>query len=258
MGRGMAQYPELTGRVAVVTGGSEGIGAATARLLARNGVHVVVNGRTPSKAERVVAEINADGPRAVAVVGDCSVVVDVERLRETTLKAFGTVDIVVACAGGFRNYTPLKDITLEEWDWVMAQNLTSTFLTTHAFLPVLLEKHRGSIITISSNAGRLVDAPLTASYSVAKAAIVHFTRYAARELAPYGVRVNCVAPGTASTPRVERILTDEMRQRILALTPMGRLGTAEDSANAIVFLASDAASYLTGITLDVAGGRITV
>ncbi len=254
----MAQYPELNGRVAVVTGGSEGIGAATARLLARNGTHVVVNGRTRSKAERLVAEINPDGPRAVAVPGDCSVVGDVERLRDATIEAFGTVDIVVTCAGGFRNYTPLKDITPEEWDWVLAQNLTSTFLTTRAFLPVLLEKRRGCIITISSNAGRLVDAPLTAPYSVAKAALVHFTRYAARELAPYGVRVNCVAPGTALTPRVEQILTDEMRQRILALTPMGRLGTAEDSANAIVFLASDAASYLTGITLDVSGGRISV
>jgi len=104
----------------------------------------------------------------------------------------------------------------------------------------------------------LVDAPLTASYSVAKAAIVHFTKYAARELAPYGVRVNCVAPGTAVTPRVEGILTEEMRQRTLALTPLGRLGSPDDFANVIVFLASDAASYLTGITIDVAGGRITV
>jgi len=254
----MAQYPELKDRVAVITGGSEGIGAAAARMLARNGVRVVVNGRTASKAERVAAEINADSGRAVAVAGDCSVVADVERLRDAALKAFGTLDIVVACAGGFRKYTPLKDITPEEWDWVMAQNLTSTFLTTRAFLPVLLAKRRGCIITISSNAGRLVDAPLTASYSVAKAAIVHFTKYAARELAPYGVRVNCVAPGTAVTPRVEGILTEEMRQRTLALTPLGRLGSPDDSANVIVFLASDAASYLTGITIDVAGGRITV
>jgi 3-oxoacyl-[acyl-carrier protein] reductase len=93
---------------------------------------------------------------------------------------------------------------------------------------------------------------------VAKAAIGHFTRYAARELAPHGIRVNCVAPGTATTPRVEAILSEEMRGKILALTPMGRLGTADDSANAIVFLASDAAAYLTGITLDVSGGRIMV
>ncbi len=254
----MPRYPELRDRVAVVTGGSEGIGAATARLFARNGARVVINGRTASKAERLAADINADSGRAVAVAGDCAVVADVERLRDATLKAFGTVDIVVACAGGFGKYTPLKDITPEEWDHVMAQNLTSTFLTTRAFLPALLERRSGCIITISSNAGRLVDAPLTAPYSVAKAAIVHFTRYAARELAPHGIRVNCVAPGTATTPRVERILTDEMRGRILALTPMGRLGTPEDSANAILFLASEGAAYLTGITLDVAGGRITV
>jgi len=253
----MPQYPEFKDRVAVVTGGSEGIGAATARLFAQNGARVVINGRTAPKAERLAAELNAAGGQATAIAGDCAVAAEVERLRDATLKALGTVDIVVACAGGFGKYTPLKDLTPEEWDQVMAQNLTSTFLTTRAFLPVLLEKRRGCIITISSNAGRLVDAPLTAPYSVAKAAIVHFTRYAARELAPHGVRVNCVAPGTASTPRVERILSEEMRRRVLALTPMGRLGTAADSANAILFLASDGAAYLTGITLDVAGGRVT-
>ncbi len=252
----MATYPELQGRVAVVTGGSAGIGAAAARMLAANGVRVVVNGRTPAKLEPVVAGIKSSGGEAVAVAGDCAVAAEVERLRDLALQAYGTVDIVVACAGGFRHYTPLQDVTLEEWDWVVAQNLTSTFLTTRAFLPVLLAKRRGSIITISSNAGRLVDAPLTAPYAVAKAAIGHFTRYAAREFAPQGVRVNCVAPGTAATPRVEAILSEEMRGKILALTPMGRLGTADDSANAIVFLASDAASYLTGITLDVSGGRI--
>jgi 3-oxoacyl-[acyl-carrier protein] reductase len=251
-----ALYPDLEGKVAVITGASAGIGAATARLLAANGVRIAVMARRPKPVEAIVEELRGAGADAVGCAGDAAIAADVERLRRTVDAELGPADIVLPFAGGFRSYTPLEDITEEEWRRVVDQNLTSTFLTVKAFLPSMMERRRGAVITITSNSARLVDVPLTASYAASKGGIVVFTRHAAKELGRHGIRVNCVAPATTMTERLEAVMPDDIRDRVTALSPLGRLGTPEDSAHAAVFLASDVASWITGITLDVAGGRV--
>ena len=251
-------YPDLAGKVAVGTGGSKGIGAATARLLAANGARVAVNARSQDGIDAVVAEIRAAGGEATGVRGDATRREDVERLRSEVESQLGPADILMPFAGGFAAYTAVHEISEQEWREVVDWNLTSTFLAVRAFLPGMIERRRGAIVTMSSNAGRYLDTTLTASYAAAKAGIVMFTRHVAREVGRHGIRANCVAPATTLTERVERILAPERRDELARLAPLGRLGAPEDSALAALFLASDAAGWLTGITIDVAGGRITL
>jgi len=177
-------------------------------------------------------------------------------MRARVEAELGPADILVPFAGGFGRHTPIQDITEEEWRFVVESNLTSTFLTCKAFLPGMLERRRGAIVTMASNAGRLLDIPLTASYAAAKAGIVMFSRHVAKEVGPRGVRVNCVAPATTISERVDRLLTPERVAELAELAPLKRIGRPEDTALATLFLVSDSASWLTGVTLDVAGGRI--
>jgi len=239
--------------VALVTGGSRGIGAATCRLLTANGVRVAVNGRDAGRVRALVDEL---GGEAVAAPGDATHWPSVEGLRERVEEALGPVDILMPFAGGFDHYTPVQDITEAEWHAVLDANLTSTFLAIKAFVPGMLERRRGAIVTMASNAARLLDATLVASYAAAKAGVVQLTRHVAREVGPRGVRVNCIAPATTLTERIERNLDQEQRDALARLAPLARLGAPEDSAHAAVFLASEAAGWLTGVTLDVAGGRV--
>lgn len=249
-------YPDLAGKVAVVTGGSRGIGAATCRLLGRQGVKVAVNGRDPAAIQNVVAEINAAGGHALGVVADVCDFTAVEQLREKAERELGPADVLVAYAGGFGAYTPAHLIEEPEWHEVLDSNLTATFLTVKSFLPGMLERKRGSIVTMASNAARFLDILTTASYAAAKAGIVMFSRHVAKEVGQHGVRVNCVAPATVLSERVNRIMSEARQNEVAALAPLGRLGRPEDVALATLFLASDSSSWLTGVTLDVAGGRI--
>jgi 3-oxoacyl-[acyl-carrier protein] reductase len=249
-------FPDLEGRVAFVTGGSRGIGAATCLALADNGVRVAVGGRDREAIAGVVSRIAASGGQAIPVSGDVCRWDDVAAMRERITTELGTVDILAPFAGGFSAYTPVAEISEEEWRAVLDTNLTSTFLTVKAFLPTMIERRRGAIVTMASNAARVLDAILTSSYAAAKAGVVQFTRHLAREVSRYGVRANCIAPGTALTQRIEQNLTPMQRKELAQLAPLGRLGTPEDSAYATLYLASDAASYLTGVTLDISGGRV--
>jgi NAD(P)-dependent dehydrogenase (short-subunit alcohol dehydrogenase family) len=249
-------YPDLAGRVAVVTGGSKGIGAATCRALAANGVKVAVVARDHASIDSVVDELRAGGAKAVGVSADMVNFAEIERMRAEVERELGPADILVPFAGGFGRHTPIWEIEEDEWRFVIESNLTSTFLTCKAFLPGMMERGRGAIVTMASNGGRFLDIPLTASYAAAKAGIVMFTRHVAKEVGPKGVRVNCVAPATVVSERVNRILTQERIAEIAALSPLGRIGHPEDAALATLFLVSDSASWLTGVTLDVAGGRI--
>lgn len=249
-------YPDLAGKVAVVTGGSRGIGAATCRFLGRQGARVAVSGRDEAAIERLVADIHETGGHALGVVADCCDFTAVERMRETTERKLGPADVLVAYAGGFGAYTPAHLIEEREWHSVIDSNLTATFLTVKSFLPGMLERERGSIITMASNAARFLDILTTASYAAAKAGIVMFTRHVAKEVGSHGVRVNCVAPATVLSERVSRIMPEARQKEVAALAPLGRLGMPEDVALATLFLASDSSSWLTGVTLDVAGGRI--
>jgi 3-oxoacyl-[acyl-carrier protein] reductase len=250
-------YPDLAGKVAVVTGGSKGIGAATSVLLGHNGARVAVCGRDPETIERVTSETrNAGAADAAGLAADLTTPDGVSRLRSDVEDKLGATEILFAFAGGFGARTPLLETELGEWSHVVESNLTSTFLTLREFAPGMVERGSGSIVTMASNAARFLDIQLTASYAAAKAGIAMLSRHAALELGPHGVRVNILAPATILTERVKRVMDEERRASIAAMSPLGTLGAPEDPALAALFLASDSARWMTGVTLDVAGGRI--
>jgi 3-oxoacyl-[acyl-carrier protein] reductase len=249
-------YPDLAGKVAVVTGGSKGIGATTCVLLGHNRARVAVHGRDQEAIDAVVDDTRAAGGEAIGVTADVTTQEGVAHLREQVEAQLGPADILMVFAGGFGSRTPLVETSLDEWRDVVESNLTSTFLTLKEFAPGMTERGSGSIVTMASNAARFLDIKLTASYAAAKAGIAMLSRHAALELGPDGVRVNCLAPATILTARVERVLDEERRAAIAAMSPLGTLGAPEDPALAALFLASESARWLTGVTLDVAGGRI--
>lgn len=250
-------YPDLAGKVAVVTGGSKGIGAATCVLLGRNGARVAVCGRDQETIERVTAETrDAGAVDAVGLAADLTTPDGVARLRAGIEKKLGPTEVLMAFAGGFGARTALLDTDLDEWNGIVESNLTSTFLTLREFAAGMAERGSGSIVTMASNAARFLDITLTASYAAAKAGIAMLSRHAAIELGPQGVRVNVLAPATILSERVKRNMDEERLQGIAELSPLGSIGVPEDPALAALFLASDSARWLTGVTLDVAGGRI--
>jgi 3-oxoacyl-[acyl-carrier protein] reductase len=254
---GQAGYPDLVDRTAVVTGGSRGIGAATARALAANGAAVAVIGRDEQALAAVSESITAAGGRALAVRADCTVEADLQRGVRAILDQLGPADILAAFAGGNGMPVPTVAETAAHWREVVESDLTSTFLTTGAFLPGMIERGRGSIITMSSAAARQ-PARSNAAYAAAKAGVIAFTRHLGNEVAPHGIRVNCVAPGAIENERMRTWTTEEQRRQLAGSIPLGRIGRPDDVAAATVFLASDASSWITGVTLDIAGGKIMV
>jgi 3-oxoacyl-[acyl-carrier protein] reductase len=250
------RYPDLAGKVALVTGGSRGIGAATVKALAANEVRVAVNGRDEAAIDGVVREVADGGGTAIGVPADVCDWRAIEDMRERVERELGTVDVLIPFAGGFGGMTPVHEISEEEWHSVIESNLTSTFLTVKSFLPGMIERRGGAIVTMASNAARFLDIKLTASYAAAKAGIAMFTRHVALEVGEHNVRANCVAPATTLSERVERIMPEDRRAAIASMAPLGRLGQPEDSAMATLFLVSESAGWLTGVTIDVAGGRI--
>jgi 3-oxoacyl-[acyl-carrier protein] reductase len=223
---------------------------------AANGVKVAVVARGPEALERLVAELTGGDATAIGLTADCTSRTDLERVLREVESEFGPTDILVPFAGGFARATPILEITDEEWNFVVESNLTSTFLTTQIFLPGMIERRSGAIVTMASYAGRLLDITLTASYAAAKAGIVMFTRHVAKEVGRHGVRLNCVAPATTLTERVKGVLDEERRAAVAEMTPLGKLGDPEDSAHATLYLCSDASKWITGITIDDAGGRV--
>ena len=249
-------YPDLAGKVAVVTGGSKGIGAATCRMLAANGVAVAVVARTPAQIDVLVGELRALGGHAIGLSADVTSADALEHVRIETEQALGPVDILAPFAGGFASRTPIWDLAEAEWRQVLELNLTSTFLTMRAFLPGMIERRRGAMVLMASVGSRFVDLPLTASYVAAKAGVLMLMRHAALELGPLGIRVNAIAPGATRSERTDGMMDDGDRERAAALSPLGRMGMPDDSAAATLFLASDVAGWITGVTLDVCGGRV--
>jgi 3-oxoacyl-[acyl-carrier protein] reductase len=249
-------YPDLANKIAVVTGGSRGIGRATCHLLAASGVKVAVSGRDQAAIDAVVSEIRAEGGHAIGVMADCTDASALERLRERVEQEVGPVELLAAFAGGgVIKPGPAEKVTEQEWHSVLDGNLTATFLTVKSFLPGMIERQRGSIVTMASTAGRLPSqAPVP--YSAAKAGILMFSRNLANEVAKFQVRVNSIAPGAVLTERTRRFMSEAQQREVAALHPLGRLGSPEDIALATLFLMSESASWITGITLDVAGGRV--
>lgn len=251
-----AIYPDLAGKVAVVTGSSRGVGAATCHALAANGVKVAINGRDQAAIDETVNSIRANGGIAIGARADCTNYAEIEHMRQQVEAELGPVDILGAfAASGIARPGPAEKITEEEWRSGVDGSLTSTFFTFKSFLPSMIERKRGSIITMSSTAGRHPSqAPLP--YAAAKAGVVMLTMHVANEVGKYGIRVNCIAPSAIGSDRVKRMTTPEQLQQLIASFPLGRIGEPEDVANAALFLASDASSWITGVTLDITGGRV--
>jgi 3-oxoacyl-[acyl-carrier protein] reductase len=248
-------YPDLAGKVAVVTGGSRGIGAETARRLAGCGVRVAVVGRDQDALAAVVGQITAAGGQAAGFAADVTDAAAVEQVRAGVEEGFGPVDILAAFAGGQGFPVPSLELTEQRWREVLDSDLTSAFLTVKCFAPAMAERG-GAIVLMSSAAGRQ-PSQANLAYAVANAGLVMLTRHLATELGPRGIRVNCIAPSSILTEAVEARMPEPVKREVAAMHPLRRLGTPEDVANTALFLVSDASSYLSGLTVDVAGGRIT-
>lgn len=242
----------LEGRTALVTGASRGIGASVALRLAAEGAAVAVNyAGSKDAADQVVARIVADGGRAVAIQADVSDPSACAALVEATVAQLGALDILVNNAGITRDGLIVR-MSDEDWDAVIATNLTGVFSMCRAAGKVMMKARSGSIVNMTSVVGVMGNAG-QANYSAAKAGVIGLTKSIARELASRGVRCNAVAPGFITTDMTAK-LTDAQREAIAASVALGRLGTTEDVASAVAFLASDDAAYITGQVLAVDGG----
>ena len=247
----MTDTKPLAGRVAVVTGGTRGIGLAIARLLADDGASVVVSGRDPGRLESAAKELEALGASALAVTADAGKREDADRLVEATRERFGRIDVLVNNAGITRDQllVRMKD---DDWDTVMETNLRGVFLMTRAVGKVMMRQKSGRMINISSTAGAMGNAGQV-NYSAAKAGVIGLSKAAARELAHWNILVNVVAPGLIETDMTATI-SAEAREGLLQQVPLKRIGTARDVAEVVRFLAGDAAGYITGQVIHVNGG----
>ncbi|AFY67023.1 3-oxoacyl-[acyl-carrier-protein] reductase [Geitlerinema sp. PCC 7407] len=242
----------LRGQVAIVTGGSRGIGRATAIALAAEGAHIVVNYASSSTAaDEVVAEVQGMGVEAIAVQADVSSAEQVDALVEAAMSRWGHVDVLVNNAGITRD-TLLLRMKPEDWQAVINLNLTGVFLCTRAVSKIMLKQRSGRIVNITSVAGQMGN-PGQANYSAAKAGVIGFTKTVAKELASRGITVNAVAPGFIATDMTHSLDAEG----ILKFIPLGRYGQPEEVAGLIRFLAADpAAAYITGQVMNVDGGMV--
>ncbi len=241
----------LDGTVAVVTGGSRGIGAAIATLLAERGAAVVVSGRDEDRLKAAVKALEGDGHRVLGMMADAARREDAERLVEVAREQFGRLDVLVNNAGITRDalLVRMKD---DDWDRVMETNLRGAFLMTRAAGRVMMRQRSGRIVNITSTAG-VMGNPGQANYSAAKAGLIGLTQAAARELAHWNILVNAVAPGLIETDMTAAIPA-AAREALLAQVPLARMGGVRDVAEMVGFLAGDAAGYITGQVFHVNGG----
>jgi len=244
-------------QVALITGASSGIGRATAEAFAKEGARVGVNYcKNRAGAEQAAESIRKAGSEALVVHADVTRNDQVLAMVEALRKAWGPIDILVNNAGDLLARRSLVDMSEEYWDQIMALNLKSAFLCVRAVWEEMAARKAGCIINVTSIAGRNGGGPGAAAYAAAKGGLLTYTKGLAKELAPYGIRVNGIAPGVVATPYHERYSPGEVFQRFVASIPLGRAGTAEEIADVMVFLASHAARYITGETIEVNGGML--
>jgi 3-oxoacyl-[acyl-carrier protein] reductase len=253
----MHRYLDLTGNVALVTGASSGIGAATAETLAELGARVAIGyNRNTLGAEDTRDRIARAGRSAIAVKADVRHAADVHALVERTVSELGPIDILVNNAGSLVARRGIREVTEAHLDEIFALNLKSAVLASQAVAPSMIERRRGAIVNVVSIAGHTGGGPGAGVYAAAKAALTAYTKSLAKELAPHGIRVNAVSPGVIDTPFHEAFSTPEMMRSFVSMIPLGRVGTSAECANVIAFLASDAASYIVGETIEVNGGQL--
>jgi len=249
----------LEGKVAMITGSSQGIGKVTAHVMAREGAKPVIIGRERDKIQKVVEEITRMGIETMGRAMDLRDCQQVKAMVQEVIGAFGRIDILVNNAGGSQGAPRnLEEVTEEQLNNVIDLNLKGPFFCCQAVVPHMKKQGGGAIVNLTSQAGRSSSELSGPAYTAAKAGVIGFTRQLARELGPFQIRVNAVAPGVCLGPGSEdqwRARSEEDRKSMLSLIPLGRLSREEEQAEVITFLCSDLASYITGAIIDVNGGR---
>ena len=261
---------KLKGKTAIITASGKGIGKTTAHVFAREGANVLINDLDPESADSAVEEIRKHGVESYAIYGDVSEEEPVKKMVDFTIEKFGRIDILVNNVGT-GVMSPIWEMETADWDRVLAVSLKSHFLASKYVLRHMIEQRYGKIVNISS-CERIYSTPNLpiSSYTAAKAGVSGLTREMAQEAAPFGINVNCVAPGNTAVERIkegggatgstdsEKLDWDEIGRKFLPKVLFKRWGEPVEIANAVVFLCSDAASFITGVTLDVNGGIVMV
>jgi NAD(P)-dependent dehydrogenase (short-subunit alcohol dehydrogenase family) len=241
----------IENKIAIVTGAGGGIGGAIVRRFAREGAKVAIADIDAEAAKAAASELTAQGTDAIPLVADVTRKKSVGEMIQAVLDRWGRIDILVNVAGGAER-KPVVDMTAADWDHVVDMNLKSVFLCSQAALPDMLKRKYGKIVNISSIYGFTGNATRS-SYAAAKAGVAAFTKSLALEVVNDGINVNAVAPGRVTTPRVRNRYSDEAWAAAVAQVPMGRAGTADEIASAVLFLAADENSYVTGQTIHING-----
>lgn len=245
---------DLSDKVAVITGSSRGIGAGIAKTLAARGAKVVINHRrSPEAAEEVASAITTGGGQVTVIQADVSQMDEAQRLIKESIDTYGQIDILVNNAGTTRDKL-IMQMTPDEWDLVLRTNLSSVYYCAKAVIRPMMKKRKGRIINITSVVGLAGQAGQT-NYAASKAGIVGFTKSLAKEVGSRNITVNAVAPGYVPT-ELTGVLPEELVQTIIKNTPLGRMGTSEEIASAVLFLSSDEAAFITGQVLTVDGGLV--
>lgn len=247
----------LEGKTAVITGAGQGMGRAFAEILVSNGAQVAVCDINLRTAQEVVCEIASAKGNAVAVGLDVSRPKSVSRMVDEVVNSLGYPDILINNAGVIRT-SSFDRITDEEWRYVLDANLDGVFYCCERVVPLMVERRYGKIVNVSSTAGKTSSTFGGVHYTASKTAVLGITRHLARELAPFNINVNAVCPGTIDTPMIRGNVTPEQIRAGITKIPMGRLGRPEEVANLILFLVSDASSYITGASIDINGGELTI
>ncbi|MGE0719935.1 MAG: SDR family NAD(P)-dependent oxidoreductase [Alphaproteobacteria bacterium] len=250
---------EFEGKVVLITGAGRGIGRGTAEAFAKAGAHVGVADLVEDRAAEVAAAITRANGSALALAGDVRREKEVFAMVAKLVDAFGRVDVLANMAGAFStSFTPSHLITEEEWDLIVDSNLKGSFFGCKAVIPHMLAQGGGRIVNFSSNAGRTVGPVMGCHYTAAKAGVLGLTRHFAKEYAKHNILVNTVAPGPTRGERNQELLKPGVAESLTAQIPLGRMAEPDDMSGVVMFLASDAARFITGATLDVNGGYVMV
>ncbi|MGE0684564.1 MAG: SDR family NAD(P)-dependent oxidoreductase [Candidatus Binatia bacterium] len=245
----------LKNKVALITGGGSGIGRATCLLFAREGAKVVIADYIAEGGNETIRQIKAAGGEAAFVQADVSKSADVQNMIATTVKTYGRVDVLFNNAGIEGPSAKIAKYKEEDWERVIAIDLTAVYLGMKYVIPEMLKQGGGVIISTASVAG-LVGFPGSGAYAAAKAGVINMTRMVALEYADKNIRVNCICPGIIETPMVDRVVGNRPREGVVKAEPIGRLGKPEDIANAALFLACDESSFATGAPFIIDGGYV--